>query len=171
MSLTLLRHSHSRRRGVRLRRDTIFPLDNTTTRNSSVFQRDTSILQPHFALFWYLPTSIIRMRLILLCILATWIVFVLCDAPVIHFTISRRGGPTRTSKEADLSALAEAISRAETKYGLTRREVKGNKLVRKPKLKAKGGKTEQSLMTQVGEEGRWCVLTPSWNYGTEITNL
>jgi hypothetical protein len=98
------------------------------------------------------------MRFSSLLVPLTLVTVALSNAPVVHFTIARRGGPLHTSRDADLPALAAAVSRAEAKYGLTRREVKGNKLVRKPKQKAKGGKTEQSLMTEVGEEGRWCVL-------------
>lgn len=79
--------------------------------------------------------------------------------PVIHFTITRRGGAFECfapgSDIANLTYLSEELSRIEEKFSLTRREVKGNKLVRKAKVKGVGGKDVGKLMGEVGVQGTW----------------
>lgn len=81
------------------------------------------------------------------------------QVPVIHFTISRRGGAFESfapgQEIANLTYLAEQLERAEERFNLTRREVKGNKLVRKAKIKGIGGNEVGKLMSNVAEGGRW----------------
>lgn len=93
-------------------------------------------------------------------------------APVLHFTLTRRGGkfaPTEVGRDyVNKTFLAQELERTEARFNLTQRQVKGNKLVRKAK-DASVGKEEGTLMGQVSEEGIWCVELQlplfSW-YGT-----
>lgn len=77
------------------------------------------------------------------------------DPPALHFTISRRGGAFATQNIANISYLADELARAEARFNLTRREVRGNKLVRKAKPRDVGGKEESRLMGDLGLDGRW----------------
>jgi len=81
------------------------------------------------------------------------------EVPVIHFTISRRDGAFESfapgEEVANLTYLAEELERAEERFNLTRREVKGNKLVRKAKVKGIGGNEVGKLMSNVAEDGIW----------------
>ncbi|KAL8756232.1 MAG: hypothetical protein Q9199_003082 [Rusavskia elegans] len=51
--------------------------------------------------------------------------------------------------------LLEQLKMAEARFNLTRREVKGNKLVRKAKSRALGGKDDDELMGQMALNGTW----------------
>ena len=79
--------------------------------------------------------------------------------PVLHFTLSRRGGEFASSSSgeevAELSYLEEELQRVEGRFNLTRREVNGNKLVRKVKEKGIGGNEAGKLMGEVAGQGRW----------------
>ncbi|KAL8712049.1 MAG: hypothetical protein Q9220_003745 [cf. Caloplaca sp. 1 TL-2023] len=81
------------------------------------------------------------------------------NAPVVHFTLARRGGtfeatiPGNDSLEMDY--LLQELHRAEARFNFTRREVKGNKLVRKAKSKAVGGNDDESLMGDIAANGTW----------------
>lgn len=77
------------------------------------------------------------------------------DAPVLHFTLARRGGAFPTDALANLTFLKAELDKTEGRFNLTRREVRGNKLVRKVREKAVGGKDEGGLMGSVGLDGRW----------------
>lgn len=86
-------------------------------------------------------------------------------APVLHFTLTRRGGkfaPTEFGRDyVNMTFLAQELERTEARFNLTQRQFKGNKLVRKAKDVSVGGKEEGTLMGEVSEEGIWCVeLTP-----------
>lgn len=78
--------------------------------------------------------------------------------PVLHFTIARRGGAFPTENLANLTFLTEELGKAEARFNLTRREVKGNKLVRKAKERDVGGKEEGRLMGRLGVDGRWYIV-------------
>lgn len=86
------------------------------------------------------------------------------NAPVLHFTLARRGGEfTATENGRDivnLTYLVEELDRAEARFNLTRREVKGNKLIRKAKLNELRGMDEGALMGSVAGGGIWCILLP-----------
>ncbi|KAL8703440.1 MAG: hypothetical protein Q9201_003378 [Fulgogasparrea decipioides] len=83
------------------------------------------------------------------------------DAPVVHFTLSRRGGtfeattPGNDSLEMDF--LMEQLEMVEARFNLTRREVKGNKLVRKAKSRAIGGKDDDQLTGEMAMNGSWAT--------------
>ncbi|MCJ1400086.1 hypothetical protein MMC11_003289 [Xylographa trunciseda] len=81
------------------------------------------------------------------------------DVPVLHLTISRRGGPFENFAPgveiANLTHLAEELTKVEERFNLTRREVKGNKLVRKAKVKGIGGNEVGVLMGEVAGVGNW----------------
>ena len=79
-------------------------------------------------------------------------------APVLHFTLARRGGVVNTTAfvkdYVNLPNLLRNLEKAEARFNLTKREVEGNKLVRKAKdLGGKGG--EGVLMGEVAAEGVW----------------
>ncbi len=82
-------------------------------------------------------------------------------AHVIHFTLSRRGGVVNTtsfSKDyVNLPNLLHNLEQAEARFNLTKREVKGNKLVRKAK-DVSGSGEEGVLMGEVATEGVWLVF-------------
>ena len=81
------------------------------------------------------------------------------ELPVLHFTISRRGGPfSATVSESDwvnLTYLGEELAGTECRFNLTKREAKGNKLVRKAKADETGGKESSTLMGDIATDGTW----------------
>ncbi|KAL8719316.1 MAG: hypothetical protein Q9225_003660 [Loekoesia sp. 1 TL-2023] len=81
------------------------------------------------------------------------------EAPVIHYTLARRGGTfeaTRPGNDSlEMDFLLRQLEEVETKFNLTRREVKGNKLVRKAKSNAVGGKDDDGLMGELAVNGTW----------------
>lgn len=87
------------------------------------------------------------------------------SASVLHFTLWRRGGAfSATESERDwvnLTYLAHELDRAECRFSLTKREAKGNKLVRKAKADETGGKESGALMGDIAADGTWYVRSPS----------
>jgi len=87
---------------------------------------------------------------------ATAVLRSLDNAPVQHFTITRRGGkfePTIFGRDyVNMTYLAQELEKTEGRYNLTQREVKGNKLIRKAKSSGSGGR---DLTKQVATEGIW----------------
>ena len=79
--------------------------------------------------------------------------------PVLHFTLTRRGGkfsPTEFALDyVNLTYLAQELENTEARFNLTKREVKGNKLVRKAKSNDAGGKESNALMGEVATDGSW----------------
>lgn len=86
-------------------------------------------------------------------------------APVLHFTLARRGGSfaaTEWTKDfVNLTYLTQELERVEARFDLTRRVVKGNKLVRQAKTDGIKGSDEGALMGNIAEDGSWFVLTQS----------
>ena len=80
-------------------------------------------------------------------------------APVLHFTLTRRGGkfaPTEFARDhVNLTYLARELEKTEARFNLTKREVKGNKLVRKAKSNDMGGRDSSGLMGEVAVDGIW----------------
>lgn len=76
-------------------------------------------------------------------------------SPAVHFTIKRRGGPFAHNRTADLDYLQQQLALAESRFNLTQREVRGNKVVRAPKAKAVGGGDGGRLLGEVGRTGNW----------------
>ena len=83
------------------------------------------------------------------------------NTPVVHFTLTRRGGTFEATKvgndSVNLDALLDELVRAERRYDLTKREVRGNKLIRKAKSHAVGGGNEGGLMGDIAKNGTWCA--------------
>lgn len=83
----------------------------------------------------------------------------LSTAPVLHFTLTRRGGkfsPTEFARDyVNLTYLAQELETTEARFNLTKREVKGNKLVRKAKSNDVGGRDPNALMGEVAADGIW----------------
>lgn len=83
-------------------------------------------------------------------------------APVLHFTLNRRGGkfpPTEFGRDhVDLGYLAQQLEKTEARFNLTQRLVEGNKLVRKAKDAPAGVKDEGALMGEVAEGGMWSAI-------------
>lgn len=75
--------------------------------------------------------------------------------PVIHFTLSRRGGPFPTSSIANLTFLSEELAKAEASFNQTRRAISGNKVVRVAKAQGVGGGDNGRLLGDVGKNGSW----------------
>ena len=94
------------------------------------------------------------------CAIATApIIRSLDTAPVLHFTLTRRGGkfsPTEFARDyVNLTYLAQELEKTEARFNLTKREVKGNKLVRKAKSDETGGRDPNMLMGEVAVDGIW----------------
>ncbi|KAB8337321.1 hypothetical protein FH972_021621 [Carpinus fangiana] len=76
--------------------------------------------------------------------------------PTVHFPIFRRGGIFAGANwTADLPYLLEQVHAAESRFNLTQREVRGNKVVRVPKDGALGGGEASTLMGSIGSKDRW----------------
>lgn len=73
----------------------------------------------------------------------------------IHFTIERRGGAFATGRNANMTYLTEQLALAESRFNLTRREVRGNKIARVPKERVVGGAEPGRLLGEVGQLGNW----------------
>ncbi|KAL9040378.1 MAG: hypothetical protein Q9214_004507 [Letrouitia sp. 1 TL-2023] len=84
------------------------------------------------------------------------------DTPVVHFTLNRRGGAfeaTKTGNDSvDMNTLVEQLANVESRYNLTRRVVKGNKLVRKAKALKIDGQSDDALMGDVASNGTWHAM-------------
>ncbi|KAI9816201.1 MAG: hypothetical protein M1827_001802 [Pycnora praestabilis] len=77
------------------------------------------------------------------------------SSPVLYFTLARRGGAFPTDNVANLTFLSQELIAAEARFNLTRREMKGNKVLRKAKEKGVGGGDFNLLMGEVGQQRRW----------------
>lgn len=75
--------------------------------------------------------------------------------PAIHYVIERRGGAFAPNWTANLPHLAEQLKVAESRFNFTRREVKGNKIVRVPKAQTLGGGETDKLLGEFGRIGNW----------------
>ena len=81
------------------------------------------------------------------------------NAQVLHFTLTRRGGkfaPTVFARDyVNLTYLSQELEKTEARFNLTKREVEGNKLVRKAKSNEVGGRNPSMLMGEVAVDGIW----------------
>ena len=77
-------------------------------------------------------------------------------APVSHFTLNRRGGSFSTTQRpldvANLTYLNDELVKAEGRFNTTKREVKGNRVVRIIKV---DGRVEGKLMGEIFKDGIW----------------
>ncbi|MCJ1463539.1 hypothetical protein MMC07_002147 [Pseudocyphellaria aurata] len=80
-------------------------------------------------------------------------------APVLHFTLARRGGKfaaTEWIKDyVNLTYLTQELERIEDRYNLTQRVAKGNRLVRKAKIDGTKGSHPGALMGRIADNGLW----------------
>ena len=81
--------------------------------------------------------------------------------PVLHFTLARRGGNFAANEwlqdHVNLTYLVDELERTEARYNLTRRVIKGNKLVRKAKIDGVGGQDKTALMGKLADDGLWFI--------------
>jgi len=73
----------------------------------------------------------------------------------VHYTIKRRGGAFSPNRLANLTFLTEQLHLTEGRFNLTRRAVKGNKVVRVPKESRAGGAEPDQLLGEMGRHGNW----------------
>lgn len=82
-------------------------------------------------------------------------------APVLHFTLTRRGGnfaATEWIKDyVNFTYLTQELENTEDRFNLTRRVVKGNTLVREAKIDGAKGLDEGALMGKIADDGLWFV--------------
>jgi hypothetical protein len=82
--------------------------------------------------------------------------------PVLHFTLARRSGAFAANEwlqdYVNMTYLAEELHKTEGRYNLTRRVIKGNRLVRKAKIDRVNGQDERALMGKLADDGLWFVL-------------
>lgn len=77
--------------------------------------------------------------------------------PVAHLTLSRRGGALAGHESANLTRLVQLLQGTEKRYRRTKREVKGNKLVRKWRARNTGTTDDAQLLEEPGQDGSWSV--------------
>ena len=81
------------------------------------------------------------------------------EAPVIHYTLERRGGPfSATSWPTDcanFTYLTQQIEAIESRFNLTKREYQDNKLVRKARTEVSGVSERDILLGNVAMTGTW----------------
>ena len=79
------------------------------------------------------------------------------DIPVAHLILNRRGGAAARRELANLTHLVQLLHGTERRYHRTRREVKGNRLVRKWRARSTGTTIDQQLLSEPGQDGSWLV--------------
>lgn len=82
------------------------------------------------------------------------------NSPVLHYLLNRRGGafsPNIFAEDnANFTYLEHELARAESRFNLTKREVKGNRLVRKPKsATGSDSNVEGQLLGELALDGAW----------------
>ena len=79
------------------------------------------------------------------------------SAPVIHFTLARRGGVFAATQYlrdyVNVTYLAQQLEATESRFNVTQRQVQGNRLVRKPKKGFRPG----GLLGEVAAKDIWCA--------------
>lgn len=56
-----------------------------------------------------------------------------------------------------MTYLVDELERTEARYNLTRRVIKGNKLVRKAKIDGVNGQDKTALMGKLADDGLWFI--------------
>lgn len=72
-----------------------------------------------------------------------------------HLTLNRRGGAVARHEAANLTQLLHLLHGVEGRYHRSKREVKGNKLVRKWKARSAGTTNDEQLLSEPGKDGSW----------------
>ena len=95
------------------------------------------------------------------------------NAPVLHFTLFRRGGKFAPIEHAcdyvNMEYLAQELKKTESRFNLTQREVKGNKLVRKAKSNSFGSEENGLTMGEETTDGIWYIKRPQPLSTTTLT--
>jgi hypothetical protein len=76
---------------------------------------------------------------------------------VAHLSINRRGGAVAQHEPANLTQLVQLLHDTEGRYARAKREVKGNKLVRRWRARSTGATNDEQLVAEPGQDGSWCV--------------
>ena len=81
--------------------------------------------------------------------------------PVLHFTLARRGGGFAATEwlrdYVNMTYLADELDKTEGRFNLTRRVIRGNKLVRKAKVDGVNGQDKTALMGKLADVGLWFI--------------
>ena len=72
-----------------------------------------------------------------------------------HLTIHRRGGAVARHEPANLTRLVQLLNVVERRYSRAKREVKGNKLIRRWKARSTGTTNDEQLLGEPGQDGSW----------------
>ena len=128
----------------------------------------------HFLSFLILTTGVL-LQVRFAASSAQAVLRTLDKAPVLHFTLARRGGEFAAIEPGrdlvNLTYLVKELDKTEARFNLTRREVKGNKLIRKAKINERGGKDEGTLTAGVAADGIWFVLCSCRTRGATLIAL
>ena len=96
-----------------------------------------------------------------LCIFLLGLIIAFSEASrfsrVVHYTIERRGGRFPVNPIANMTFLTEQLQAAEARFNKTRREMHGNKVVRRPKDNDMNKVDLGKLIGEVGRDGAWYV--------------
>jgi len=76
----------------------------------------------------------------------------------IHFTLLRRGGAFDPGEIANMTFLAEQLAIAEERFSATKREIRGNKVVRVARGDVRPAGHYDRLLGEVGRSGSWSVF-------------
>ncbi|KAK5045926.1 hypothetical protein LTR84_008712 [Exophiala bonariae] len=76
-------------------------------------------------------------------------------APAIHLPLTRRGNRFSRRETANLTYLADILQAVEAKYASSYREVDGNRLVRRWRLKDNDDENDPHLIDVAGHPNRW----------------
>ncbi|KAI9794709.1 MAG: hypothetical protein M1833_007366 [Piccolia ochrophora] len=91
---------------------------------------------------------------VVLCICSA-IAYASATPNVIHWPITRRGGAFPIQTGVNLTYLSEQLASAASRFNLTRREIKGNKVIRKARASGFDIDEQGLLMGDIGRQGNW----------------
>ncbi len=77
------------------------------------------------------------------------------EISVAHLTLNRRGGAVAQHEPANLTHLVKLLRDVERRYARAKREVNGNKLVRRWRARSTGSANDEQLLREPGQEGSW----------------
>lgn len=77
------------------------------------------------------------------------------NIPAAYLTINRRGGALIHREPANLTQLVDLLHDVERRYSRVKREVKGNKLVRRWRARSTGATNDEQLLAEPGKAGSW----------------
>lgn len=89
-------------------------------------------------------------------------------APVIHLPLTRRGNRFSRREPANLTYLADILQAVEAKYASSYREIEGNRLVRRWRVKENDDENDPHLIDVAGHLNRWCVGSRQCTDGCDL---